>query len=66
MTLVDFVRLTRANVRLIFIAFSLGLLAAFAWTLTRPVIYESTATGQVFVGSSANIGDLSQSMGLSQ
>ena len=66
MTLVDFVRLTRANVRLIFIAFSLGLLAAFAWTLTRPVVYSSTATGQVFVGSSANIGDLSPSMGLSQ
>ena len=64
--LVDLVRLTRANAWLIFIVFSLGLLAAFAWTLTRPVLYSSTATGQVFVGSSANIGDLSQSMGLSQ
>ncbi len=66
MTLLDFVRLTRANVRLIFVVFSLGLLAAFLWTLTRPVVYASTATGQVFVGSSGNIGDISASLGLSQ
>jgi len=65
-TLLDFVRLTRANWRLIFVAFSLGLIAAFVWTLTRPVVFASTATGQVFVGSSTSIGDLSASMGLSQ
>ncbi len=65
MTLLDFVRLTRANVKLIFVAFSIGLLAAFLWTLTRPVLYASTATGQVFVGSSGSIGDISASLGLS-
>jgi polysaccharide biosynthesis transport protein len=65
-TLLDFVRLTRANWRLIFVAFSLGLIAAFAWTLTRPVVFASTATGQVQVGSAGSIGDLSASLGLSQ
>ncbi len=66
MTLLDFVRLTRANVKLIFIAFSLGLLAAFLWTLSRPVVYASTATGTVSVGGSDDLSALSQSMGLSQ
>jgi capsular exopolysaccharide synthesis family protein len=65
-TLLDFVRLTRANVKLIFVVFSLGLLAAFLWTLTRPVVYASTASGQVVVGSPGSIGDLSASLGLSQ
>ena len=65
MTLLDFVRLTRANVKLIFVAFSLGLLLAFLWTLSRPVIYASTASGQVFVGSSGSISDISASLGLS-
>jgi capsular exopolysaccharide synthesis family protein len=65
-TLLDFVRLTRANVKLIFVAFSIGLLAAFLWTLSRPVLYASTATGQVFVGSSGSISDISASLGLSQ
>ena len=46
MTLLDFVRLTRANWRLIFVVASLGLVAAFLWTLTRPVTYASVATGQ--------------------
>ena len=50
MTLLDFVRLTRANWRLIFVVASLVLIAAFLWTLTRPVMYASTASGQVFVG----------------
>jgi succinoglycan biosynthesis transport protein ExoP len=63
-TLVDIVRLTRANLRLIFICFSLGLLAAFAYTLTRPVTYASSATGQIYVGSSASVGDMQASMGL--
>ena len=66
MTLVDLVRMTRANLRLIFIVFSMGLLAAFAWTLTRPVIYASTASGQIYVGSSVTVGEMQASMGLAQ
>jgi succinoglycan biosynthesis transport protein ExoP len=65
-TLVDLVRMTRANLRLIFIVFSMGLLAAFAWTLTRPVIYASTASGQIYVGSSVTVGEMQASMGLAQ
>ncbi len=66
MTLLDFVRLTRANWRLIFVVASVGLVAAFLWTLTRPVTYASVATGQVYVGDSTDIGQLSASLGLSQ
>ncbi len=66
MTLLDFVRLTRANAKLIFVVASLTLIASFLWTLTRPVSYASYASGQVYVGSSGNIGDLSASLSLSQ
>jgi capsular exopolysaccharide synthesis family protein len=65
-TLLDFVRLTRANARLIFVVASLGLIAAFLWTLTRPVSYASTATGNVFVGSSSDIGQLNIGLTLAQ
>jgi len=65
-TLLDFVRLTRANWKLIFVCFSLGLLAAFAWTLTRPVVYSSSATGTVVVGSAPDVGSLSASMDLAR
>lgn len=66
MTLLDFVRLTRANWRLIFVVASLCLVAAFLWTLTRPVSYASVAHANVYVGSSDDIGQLSASLGLSQ
>ena len=66
MTLLDFVRLTRANWRLIFVVSSLVLVAAFLWTLTRPVSYASTSTAVVRVGASNDIGQLSASLGLSQ
>ena len=33
--------------------------------LDAPVVYASTASGQVFVGSSGSIGDISASLGLS-
>jgi capsular exopolysaccharide synthesis family protein len=65
-TLLDFVRMTRANWRLIFVVASVALIAAFLWTLTRPVMYASTATAQVYVGASNDIGQLSASIGLSQ
>jgi succinoglycan biosynthesis transport protein ExoP len=65
-TLLDFVRLTRANWRLIFVVASLGLVVAFLWTLTRPVTYASVATGQVYVGDSNDIGQLQVAIGLSQ
>jgi succinoglycan biosynthesis transport protein ExoP len=65
-TLLDFVRLTRANWRLIFVVASMGLIVAFLWTLTRPVSYASVATAQVKVGATNDIGQLSASLGLSQ
>lgn len=53
-TLLDFVRLTRSHLRLILAMLALGLLAAVGWTMTRPVLYTSVASGQVFAGSSAS------------
>lgn len=57
MTLLDFVRLTRAHLRLILVTLVLGLIGAGAWTATRPVLYTSVASGQVFAGSSATTGE---------
>jgi capsular exopolysaccharide synthesis family protein len=64
-TLLDFVRLTRANVKLIFVCFSLGLLAAFLWTMTRPVVYASTSIAQVNVGANNDVSSMAAAMGLS-
>ncbi len=66
MTLLDFVRLSRANWKLIFVCFSLGLIVAFAWTLTRPVVYASSATGTVVVNGTPDIGSQTASMDLAR
>ncbi|MCL2614535.1 MAG: hypothetical protein FWD95_15085, partial [Nocardioidaceae bacterium] len=57
MTLLDFVRLTRAHLRLILALLVVGVLAAAAYTWTRPVLYTSTATGQVYAGSATSTGE---------
>jgi len=57
LTLLDFVRLTRAHLRLILALLVVGVLAAAAYTWTRPVLYTSTATGQVYAGSATSTGE---------
>lgn len=51
MTLGDFVRMVRTNLRLIFIFGSLGLLLGFIQAVRQPVQYTATSLG--FVVSSA-------------
>ncbi|MFI7484326.1 polysaccharide biosynthesis tyrosine autokinase [Kocuria sp. M1R5S2] len=52
MTVLDFLRLTRANLPLLLAGLLLGVLAAYAFSLTVPKVYTSTSTGYVNVASS--------------
>ncbi|MEO8851880.1 MAG: polysaccharide biosynthesis tyrosine autokinase [Allobranchiibius sp.] len=57
MTVVDFIRLTRANLHVLIIAALVCVGGAYAYVLTLPVIYASSSSGFVQVGGSANIAD---------
>ncbi|WP_370894796.1 polysaccharide biosynthesis tyrosine autokinase [Janibacter sp. GXQ6167] len=58
MTVLDFVRLTRTNLKVIVLMTLLGIALAYAWTLTRPVIYTASSTGIVRAGDSGSVGDI--------
>ena len=49
-TLLDFVRLTRANFLVILGAVTLGVLVMFGYTLRQPVVYTASSQGYVVVG----------------
>lgn len=57
MTVLDLLRLTRANIVLIFVCGSLGLIAMFLYTVRQPVLYTASATGYVVVGAATNSGE---------
>ena len=57
MTVVDFIRLTRANLHVLLIAVLVCVGGAYAYVLTLPVTYASTSSGFVQVGGSSNIAD---------
>ena len=57
MTVLDFVRLTRANVKTIFVMFSLGLLISFLYTTREPVVYTATSQGYVVVDSGGTVSE---------
>lgn len=54
MTVLDFLRLTRANLPLLLAGLVLGLLAAAGLTFMMPETYTSTSTGYVNVGGSSD------------
>lgn len=64
MTLLDFVRLTRHNLALILACIGLGGLVATGYAATRPVVYQSTATGVVIAGDPTSIGSAMSGNGL--
>ncbi|WP_158604495.1 polysaccharide biosynthesis tyrosine autokinase [Nocardioides mangrovicus] len=66
MTVVDFVRLTRVNWRVIFATFSLGLVAALLYTLHQPVVYTATSKGYVAVDSGDSVSDVYSATSLAQ
>ncbi len=57
MTVLDFVRLTRANVMTIFVMFSLGLVIAFLFTSRQPIVYTATSQGYVVVDGSGSVSE---------
>lgn len=57
MTVLDFVRLTRANVLLLLATVALGILGGFLYTQTQPVIYKAQATGYVAAGDSSTVNE---------
>jgi succinoglycan biosynthesis transport protein ExoP len=65
-TVVDFVRLTRANLKIIFVMFSLGLLVALLYTSRQPVVYTATSKGYVAVNSGSSVSDVFSATSLAQ
>ncbi|WP_237197441.1 polysaccharide biosynthesis tyrosine autokinase [Rothia nasimurium] len=58
MTILDFVRMLRANLKLLLIGLVLGALLGFGYSLLQPRVYASSSTGYVTVGDGAGIGDV--------
>lgn len=58
MTILDFVRLTRANLKYLLAGLLVGSLLGLGYSLLQPKVYASTSTGYVTVAGSAGIGDV--------
>lgn len=58
MTILDFLRMLRANLKLLLAGLIIGALLGFGYSLFQPRIYSSTSTGYVTVGESAGVGDV--------
>lgn len=58
MTILDFVRLIRVNLKLFIIGLLAGALVMFGYSMLQPKVYASTSTGYVTVGDSNGIGDV--------
>ncbi|GGF51614.1 chromosome partitioning protein [Marmoricola endophyticus] len=66
MTVIDFVRLSRANATLLLVFVSLGLLLALGHTVRQPVVYTATSKGYVVVDSGSSVGDVFSAQNLAQ
>lgn len=58
MTILDFLRMLRANLKLLLTGLIIGALLGFGYSLFQPRVYASTSTGYVTVGDGAGIGDV--------
>ena len=58
MTILDFLRMLRANLKLLLIGLVVGALLGFGYSLLQPRVYSSSSTGYVTVGDGAGIGDV--------
>lgn len=58
MTILDFLRMLRANLKLLIIGLVVGALLGFGYSLMQPRVYASSSTGYVTVGNGAGIGDV--------
>ena len=66
MTLLEFVRFLRHNVRLIALMTLIGLAAAAGYAYLQPVVYESSATGIVVAGDASTVGGAMSGTALAQ
>ncbi|HRW17350.1 MAG TPA: polysaccharide biosynthesis tyrosine autokinase [Dermatophilaceae bacterium] len=64
MTVIDFVRMTRANALLILATCVLGVLGAYLYAQRQPVIYQATATAYVVAGQSTSVGESASGLAL--
>ncbi|MDY3048324.1 MAG: polysaccharide biosynthesis tyrosine autokinase [Rothia sp. (in: high G+C Gram-positive bacteria)] len=58
MTILDFVRMLRANLKLLMIGLLVGALLGFGYSLLQPKVYASSSTGYVTIGEGSGIGDV--------
>lgn len=58
MTILDFVRLIRVNLKLLIIGLIVGALAMLGYSMLQPKVYASSSTGYVVVGTTSGIGDV--------
>lgn len=58
MTILDFVRMLRANLKLLIIGLLVGALLGFGYSLLQPKVYTSSSTGYVTIGEGSGIGDV--------
>lgn len=58
MTILDFLRMLRANLKLLLIGLVIGGLLGFGYSLLQPRVYASSSTGYVTVGEGSGIGDV--------
>ena len=57
MTILDFIRMTRANWKLLILAVAVGLAVMALYTRTQPRIFASDASAYVSAGNSSTVGD---------
>lgn len=58
MTILDFLRMLRANLKLLLIGLLVGALLGFGYSLLQPRVYASSSTGYVTVGEGSGIDDV--------
>ncbi|MFW0110881.1 polysaccharide biosynthesis tyrosine autokinase [Rothia sp. CCM 9416] len=58
MTILDFVRMLRANLKFLIVGALIGALLGFGYSLLQPKVYSSSSTGYVTVGDGSGIGDV--------
>lgn len=66
MTVLNFWRITRTNLVLLLSIATIGVLAAFVFSLTRPVVYRAESSAYVAAGAGASASDVSSGTLLAQ
>lgn len=57
MTILDFVRITRINLKTLVLSVILGMAVAYAYTLFQPTLYQATSTATIHTGSATSLSE---------